>query len=181
MYDGQMETVKNDVETSAVAFKGVKGGDPSRHPQKHEVSYKCPSCGDKVKALVAEGKKIPSGPCQRCQDIVNVARSKARAEETRKRINAKAAALASLPTRSDEECAALTEYLSKMPHMKCGSCANNFPVGNPDAEYIGDDPYNKNSVNFVQFMKNPFQLEVHGEVNWEWMCAKCAYDSHMSV
>lgn len=176
-----METMGNDVPKTANDFKGVKGGDPSRHPKKVSVSYKCPTCGKKVDAVISEGKATPKGPCQKCLDVVNVLQSKAHEEEVRRRINAREAYVASLPTRSDEEYADLTAYLAQLPHMMCSSCKENLPVGIPDADYIGDDPYKTNSVKFVQFTKNPFLLEVYGEVQWEWLCNCCEYDSHMSV
>lgn len=176
-----MDTHEIKTEKAPNPFKGVPGGDPSRHPKLVEVSYKCPSCGTMVVKNIREGKPIPSTPCQKCLDAVNAQRSKDHIEEVNRRIRAREAEIAARPTRTDEEYAALTAYLDTMPKMKCGSCAQTFPVGVQGSDYLSDDPYKDNSVHFVQFMKNPFRLEVHGEIDWQWMCNKCEYESHMDV
>lgn len=172
----------NDIKTADQnSFKGVRGGDPARHPARVKVSYICPSCGKKTERMILQGKPIPSTPCQKCLDEINAQRSKERDEEIRRRYRAREAEIEARPTRTDEEFAALNARLTELPHMKCGSCAKSLPVGVQGSDYLSDDPYKDNSMHFVQFIKNPFRLEVHGETEWQWMCNKCEYESHMDV
>lgn len=176
-----MDTTTTSKTAKQNPFKGVKGGDPSRRPVMVEVSYTCPSCGKDTQRMIAEGKPTPSTPCQQCQDAVNAQRSKTHAEEVIRRHRARQAVIDALPTRSDEEFEALSARLAELPHMQCSSCALHFPVGVQGAAYLNDDPYEENSVQFVQFVKNPFKLEVYGESDWQWMCNKCRYNSQMDV
>lgn len=38
-------------------YKGIRGGDPSRRPEKVMLTYACPTCGNPTTALVDAGRR----------------------------------------------------------------------------------------------------------------------------